>query len=69
MWHKFADIYIEKFKDRLQSQNNSFVLENLENIFFELLKCIHPFMPFVTEAVWQSFKGGDSSILISQEKY
>jgi valyl-tRNA synthetase len=68
MWHKFADIYIEKFKDRLQSQNNSFVLENLENIYFELLKCIHPFMPFVTEAVWQSFKGGDSSILISQEK-
>jgi valyl-tRNA synthetase len=48
LWHKLADIYIEKVKDRREEAKATltFVLKNS-------LKLLHPFMPFVTEAIWQ----------------
>ncbi|KXK08572.1 MAG: Valine--tRNA ligase [Microgenomates bacterium OLB22] len=62
LWHRFADIYIEKLKDEIRSGNIE-VLDALEKVYGECLKIIHPFMPFVTEAVWKEFYGMDSSIL------
>jgi len=47
-WHTFCDKYIEKSKDRF-NQAHSALIENLA----DLLKLLHPFMPFLTETVWQ----------------
>ncbi|MBI4225717.1 valine--tRNA ligase [Candidatus Roizmanbacteria bacterium] len=62
LWHRFADYYIEELKEELRNGNIE-VLDNLQNVYFENLKMLHPFMPFVTEAVWKVFNKDDSSIL------
>ncbi len=53
IWHKFADIYIEKIKDR-KSDAQPVLFEVLENS----LKLLHPFMPFVTEQIYQNLHPG-----------
>ena len=72
MWHKYADIYIEKLKEPLQSGNIE-VLKTLKQVYFQNLRLLHPYMPFVTEAVWQVFNGEKSSLLevqgITNETY
>ena len=49
-WHTFCDDYIEKAKKGLVSKG--MMLEVLKSN----LKLLHPFIPFVTEAVWQELK-------------
>lgn len=60
-WHSLADIYLEKTKNhRVEAQ------PTLDYVLQESLKLLHPFMPYVTEAVWQSAKDRfDSPMLIS----
>lgn len=65
LWHRFADVYIEQLKEDLKDGNIK-VLEGLEQIYTENLKMLHPFMPFVTEAVWKVFKGEEKSILLER---
>lgn len=53
-WHQFADVYVEAAKNQKENErvddNTSAILSDLlENI----LKLAHPFMPFVTEAIYQ----------------
>ncbi|KAJ6370927.1 hypothetical protein OIU77_001439 [Salix suchowensis] len=56
-WSDFADWYIEASKARLyQSEADSASSEAqavLLYVFENVLKLLHPFMPFVTEALWQ----------------
>jgi valyl-tRNA synthetase len=61
IWHKFADVYLEKAKGRRQEAQKT-----LEFVLQESLKLLHPFLPFVSEAIWQEGKDRfDSPILIS----
>jgi len=62
LWHRYADYYIEELKEELQNGKIE-VLEVLKKVYFENLKMLHPFIPFVTEAVWRVFHGEKSSIL------
>ena len=57
VWHKFADIYIEKVKHR-----NIEARPILEEVLKTSLKLLHPFMPFVTEAIWEEL--GEKEMLI-----
>ncbi len=59
LWHRYADFYVEKLKDPLRNGNIE-VLKALEAVYFDHLKMLHPFMPFVTEAVWREFHSGES---------
>ena len=55
-WHTFADKIIESLKHRLTSQNENDRLAAqtaLLTILAECLKMLHPFMPFVTEEIYQ----------------
>ncbi len=47
VWHKFADVYIERFKN---SKTPNFQV--LYVVLDGILKLLHPFMPFVTEKIW-----------------
>ena len=47
-WHDFCDVYIEKVKDR-----NEDVVPVLLTVLINSLKLLHPFIPFVTESVYQ----------------
>ncbi len=65
-WHNFADIYIEKSKLQLQNQEQK---ENTEKILIycliNILKLLHPFMPFITEEIYSKL----SSHLLMVEKW
>ena len=51
VWHKFADVYIEKVKGRKEGASPT-----LRHVLITCLKLLHPFMPFVTEAIWWEIK-------------
>lgn len=55
LWHRFADHYIETLKDELKNGNIQ-VYQALERVFIGCLQMLHPFVPFVTEAVYGQFK-------------
>ncbi|MBP6989512.1 valine--tRNA ligase [Candidatus Shapirobacteria bacterium] len=50
-WHDFCDVYIEKTKDRGEE-----VVPVLLTVLINSLKLLHPFVPFVTESVYQIFR-------------
>ncbi len=53
-WHTFADKIIEDSKKKLQDENLRGSAQLMLITMLETcLKLLHPFMPFVTEAVWQ----------------
>ena len=58
-WHKLADVYIEKSKTRRAEAQPT-----LEHVLEACLKMLHPFMPFLTEELWQSL-GKTESIMKS----
>ncbi len=62
LWHRFADYYIEQLKEPLRNGNIK-ASTALEEVYFGNLTMLHPFIPFVTEAVWKQFHGVNSSIL------
>lgn len=64
MWHRYADFYIEKLKEELQNGNIS-VFEAMKEVYEGCLVMLHPFMPFVTEAIWKVYYGEDETIFHS----
>jgi valyl-tRNA synthetase len=66
-WHKFADIYIEKTKykegDKFKTRESAISI--LNTVLVKTLKLLHPFTPFVTEAVWSEL--GNKDLLITSK--
>lgn len=60
IWHKFADSYLEKSKGRREEAQPV-----LEYVLSNSLKLLHPFMPFVTETIWQNGKDRFNSPSVS----
>jgi len=56
VWSKFCDWYIEIAKIRLRSRLTPSPLPFLVNTLEKSLRLLHPFMPFVTEELWQNLK-------------
>jgi valyl-tRNA synthetase len=56
VWSKFCDWYIEIAKTRLRSQSAPSPLPFLVDTLERSLRLLHPFMPFVTEELWQNLK-------------
>jgi valyl-tRNA synthetase len=55
VWNDFCDWYLELSKNRLYSDNaeiKSAVITRSINLFEDMLKIVHPFMPFITEELW-----------------
>ena len=55
IWHEFCDWYIELSKDSLKAGGERQVAARwvLVNVFDKMLRLVHPFMPFVSEEIWQ----------------
>ncbi|MBU1092608.1 valine--tRNA ligase [Patescibacteria group bacterium] len=51
-WHQFCDKYIESAKTRLNTDGSAEA--TLHHILKNCLIMLHPFVPFVSEAVWQN---------------
>ncbi len=54
VWSKFCDWYIEVAKIRLRTQIPPSPLPFLISALEKSLRLLHPFMPFVTEELWQN---------------
>ena len=69
MWNEFASVYIEQTKDRLagdDTQSAQAALWTLMTVWTNSLKLLHPFMPFITEEIYQHLPTkNDESISIS----
>jgi len=67
IWHEFCDWYLELIKPVLYGQNNdaqrTTTLSVLWNVFRDALILLHPFVPFVTEELWNKLPGTDGSIM------
>lgn len=56
VWNDFCDWYVELSKFRLYNATDevkSALLSRAISLFEEMLKLVHPFMPFITEEIWQ----------------
>ncbi len=62
MWDELAAKYIEYVKT---SQNKKASLEILIFVYGNCLKMLHPFMPFITEAIWEVFEENDKLLALS----
>lgn len=54
IWDNFCDWYIELCKARLQGDFAADARRVLVYVMTAMLKLLHPFMPFITEEIWQS---------------
>ena len=72
VWNDFCDWYIELAKNRLYSSEDeikSAVLARAIKMFENLLKIVHPFMPFITEELWQRIYERKEGESISTSEY
>ncbi len=73
IWHEYCDWYIELIKERLYAEDKESAAVLLNKIaipvFEKAMFLLHPFMPFITEKIWQSFEtnGNRKSIMITNE--
>ena len=76
IWDCLCDWYIELAKSRLQSEGES--AQNARQVLVwvmdKTLKLLHPFMPFITEEIWQSMPHSGKTIMLESypqycEKY
>ncbi|HEY90771.1 MAG TPA: valine--tRNA ligase, partial [Dehalococcoidia bacterium] len=56
LWGEFCDWYIELVKDRLNSDIAQSPVPVLVHVLETSLRLLHPYMPFITEELWQHLK-------------
>ena len=69
VWHEFCDWYVEMSKWYLYGDDISRKRVSqsvLLQVLSAILRLLHPFMPFVTEEIWQKLPGTTSSIMIAE---
>ncbi|MBR6682486.1 MAG: valine--tRNA ligase [Clostridia bacterium] len=68
IWDIFCDWYIELLKPRLSDKGSktNLVAQNvITYVLSNTLKLLHPFMPFITEEIWQTLPHTGESIMVS----
>jgi valyl-tRNA synthetase len=65
-WHDFCDVYIEEFKN-FQQKNES--QQTLFYVLLTSLKLLHPFMPFITEEIYQKLPMKNKKKCLMIEKW
>jgi valyl-tRNA synthetase len=68
-WHNFCDWYIELSKVQLSQADDLRLRQNTQRVLLfvleRILKLLHPFMPFITEEIWQKIPHEGESIMVS----
>ncbi|MDD6848680.1 MAG: valine--tRNA ligase [Oscillospiraceae bacterium] len=68
IWDCFCDWYIELAKSRLQSEGET--AQNARQVLVwtleKILRLLHPFMPYITEEIWQTIPHEGETVMLSQ---
>ncbi|MGL4369399.1 MAG: class I tRNA ligase family protein [Spirochaetota bacterium] len=68
-WHEYCDWYLELTKPRLWGKETPESAEAAKQVLYHVLKTsialMHPFMPFITEEIWETITGGKEGRLIA----
>ena len=68
IWDYYCDWYIELAKARLQSEGKS--AQNARQVLVwvleKALRLLHPFMPFITEEIWQTIPHNGETIMLTE---
>ncbi len=68
IWDCYCDWYIELAKARLQGESAQNARQVLVWVLDKALKMLHPFMPYITEEIWQTLPhGGDGKTIMLEE--
>jgi valyl-tRNA synthetase len=68
IWDEYCDWYIEMVKSRLYGEDKK-SKETAEKVLLyvlkDILKLLHPFMPFITEEIWQHLPQNEKPLILS----
>ncbi|MGE5277338.1 MAG: valine--tRNA ligase, partial [Acidobacteriota bacterium] len=70
VWHELCDGYIEMVKPRLAgseagAESRAAARETLARCLADSLALLHPFMPFVTEEIWEKLTGRPGTLIVT----
>ncbi len=70
-WHEFCDYYIEMSKVHMDDEFSYSIKYTLLDVFETILRLLHPFIPFITEELWQKLpnKNGESIMIAEYPKF
>jgi len=72
IWHEFCDWYLEMTKLYLYREGDQkrqdLTRQTLSEVLDAILRLLHPFMPFITEEIWQQLpmRKGNESIMVAE---
>ena len=69
IWSDFCDWYIEIVKPVLYSDNAEEKTNTVKVLLYVLeniLKLLHPFMPYITEEIWQALPNREDALIVSK---
>jgi len=69
VWHEFCDWYLEMVKLELYSKDQKRIevaQSVMQTVLSGVLRLLHPFVPFITEEIWQRMPHTEGSIMIAQ---
>ncbi len=68
IWHEYCDWYLELAKPALAEKDSAQAARaraTLVESFETVLRLLHPFMPFITEEIWQAIPHTGESIMVA----
>ena len=69
VWDTYCDWYIELTKARLyadDAERKQTAISVLVYVLDQMLRLLHPFMPFITEEIWQSIPHSGDALIVAQ---
>lgn len=69
IWDDFCSKYLEIIKPAYQQAIEQEILEETLSIMDELMRMLHPFMPFITEEIWQNLQNRNATESICVANY
>ena len=69
IWDSYCDWYIELTKTRLQGEDEDSKIRAQQVLCYvltQILKLLHPFMPFITEEIWQALPHEGDYLMLQQ---
>lgn len=68
-WSDFCDLYIEMVKSRLYNKESigySAAIKTLNYVLNNIVKLLHPFMPYITEEIYSNLKKDADALIIAK---